>query len=105
MDWRVEFRAFKKAISPCNEAIAVCKDLDCETSDSAADFDWDLLVWMVSATVVKTACTRASFSGFGGIGGAGPDGAIEGISSSNGEVSKSGVSFLDGGATCGGLEY
>lgn len=56
----------------------------------------------VSARVWETACSRASFSGFGGIGGTGPAGAKDGNSSSNGEVRRSGVSFLGAGAAGGG---
>lgn len=46
----------------------------------------------VSAKEWETARRRVSFSGFGGIGGAGPE--IEGNSTSNGEVRRSGVSVL-----------
>lgn len=79
-------------------AIAACRDRDCETSDCAAVSDCAALARRASARVRDTAFRSASFSGFGGIGGAGPVGAIEGSSTSNGEVRRSGVSAFAGAA-------
>lgn len=79
---------------------ATCRECDWERRDWAADSDCETLEWSVSARVLETVCSRASFSGLGGIGGAGPDGVKDGSSSSKGDVRRSWVAGL-GGAGAG----
>ena len=101
-DWRVPLREFNEEISAWRVAMALCRECDWEVSEWAADSDCEMLDWTVSASVLETAFTRASFSGFGGIGGAGPVGAKEGSSSSKGEVRRSGAGACCFGAVCTG---
>lgn len=101
-DWRVPLREFNEEISAWRVATALCRECDWEVSEWAADSDCEMLDWTVSASVLETAFTRASFSGFGGIGGAGPVGANEGSSSSKGEVRRSGAGAGCFGAVCTG---
>lgn len=102
LDWRDAWSEFNVATSPCSVAMAAWSDRDWETRDCAAVSDCAAWACSVSARVVETAWSRASFSGFGGIGGAGPAGAKDGSSSSNGDVRRSGASFLGAGAAGGG---
>jgi hypothetical protein len=69
---------------------------DCDCREFTADLDCDTLPCRFSVNVRDSVCKRASFSGFGGTGGGGPIGFIDGSSTSNGDVSKSGVSRFCG---------
>lgn len=100
-DFSVELSEFKEAISPCSVLTAVCRECDWERRECAADSDCETLERSVSARVLETAWSRASFSGFGGMGGAGPDGVKDGSSSSKGEVRRSCVVAGLGGAGAG----
>lgn len=97
LDCSVVWKLFSVAISPCSVAIAACRACACDCSGWIADRDCDTLDWSRSVSVRDSVRRSASFSGFGGTGGAGPEGVIEGSSSSNGEVRRSGVSCFGAG--------
>lgn len=92
LDWSVVCSELRADISPWRVARAEWRDRDCENRDWAAVSDCAAVSCRFSAIEWDTARRRVSFSGFGGIGGAGPE--IEGSSTSNGEVRRSGVSVL-----------
>lgn len=102
LDWRVACKALRAETSFCRVAIAACREWDCETREWVAASDCVAWFAKVSASVLETACRRASFSGFGGIGGAGPVGANDGSPISKGDVRRSGAWVFGAGAAGGG---